>query len=85
MVNELRAIRGAQALGSISDQDLLDERGRELYGEFVRRTDMIRFGQYTRGWELKASASVGDSKWNLFPIPLSQLALNPNLTQNPGY
>jgi hypothetical protein len=85
LVNELRAIRGAQALGSISDQDLLDERARELYGEFVRRTDMIRFGQYTRGWELKASASVGDTKWNKFPIPLAQLALNPNLTQNPGY
>ena len=85
MVNQLRAIRGATALGSVTEQDILDERGRELYTEFWRRNDMIRFGQYTRNWEFKDPSAVGDTNKNLFPIPESQLILNPNLVQNPGY
>ena len=85
LVNELRVLRGATPLGNVSDQDLLDERGRELYAEFWRRNDMIRFGQYTRNWALKDPAAVGDTNLNLFPIPASQIILNPNLEQNPGY
>lgn len=85
MVNELRTIRGATPLGSVGESDLLDERGRELYVEFVRRTDMIRFGQFTRAWEFKAEASVGDSSKELYPIPNNALLSNPNLVQNPGY
>lgn len=85
MVNTLRTTRGASALNSVTEDDMLAERGRELYAEFWRRNDMIRFGQYTRNWELKASSEVGNSNRNLFPIPASQLILNPNLTQNPGY
>ena len=85
MVNQLRTLRNASALASVSEQDLLDERGRELYAEFWRRNDMIRFGQYTRNWEFKDPSAVGDVSKNVFPIPDSQLILNPNLVQNPGY
>ncbi len=85
MVNELRVIRGATPLGSVGEQELLDERGRELYAEFWRRNDLVRFGQFTADWELKASQHVNDNTRNLFPIPASQIILNPNLTQNPGY
>ena len=46
---------------------------------------MVRFGQFTRDWELKDPSAVGDTNLNLFPIPASQIILNPNLTQNPGY
>lgn len=84
-VNELRLIRGAAPLGGVTEQDLLDERGRELYAEFWRRQDLIRFGQYTRDWQLKDPAAVGDVNKNLFPIPSAQVLLNPNLEQNPGY
>ncbi|WP_299762630.1 RagB/SusD family nutrient uptake outer membrane protein [uncultured Dokdonia sp.] len=84
-VNELRIIRSASPLGSLTEQDMLDERGRELYEEIWRRNDLIRFGQFTRNWELKDPAFVGDESRNLFPIPADQLILNPNLTQNPGY
>lgn len=84
-VNELRLIRGAAPLGGVTEQDILDERGRELYTEFWRRNDMIRFGQFTRGWELKADNQIGNTDRNLYPIPASQIILNPNLTQNPGY
>ena len=85
LVNELRVIRGASPLGSVSESDLLDERGRELYVEAIRRTDMIRFGQFTRDWEFKNPESVGDATKNLFPIPTNALLSNPNLIQNDGY
>lgn len=85
MVNELRVLRGASPLGSVSESDLLDERGRELYQEIWRRNDMIRFGQYTRDWLFKDESLIGDESRNLFPIPPAQLLANPALVQNPGY
>lgn len=85
LVNELRTLRDATLLGSVSESDLLDERGRELYCEWWRRNDMIRFGQYTRQWEFKSDTETGNAARNLFPIPLPQLLANPNLVQNPGY
>ncbi len=85
LVNELRTIRGATPLGTVSEQDLLDERGRELFAEAWRRNDLIRFGQFTRDWIFKAPASINNDKWNLYPIPAAQLLANPALIQNPGY
>jgi hypothetical protein len=92
LVNELRAIRGAAALtgpmalvnpANVSDPTtLLAERGRELYWEVMRRTDLIRFGVFQKAWSLKPAS---DTKHLLFPIPPSALAANPNLTQNPDY
>ena len=85
MVNELRTARSATPLGSVTEADLADERARELSIEGVRRTDMIRFGQYLRDWEFKAPAQVGNTQRLLFPIPPQQLLANPSLVQNPGY
>jgi hypothetical protein len=83
IVNTLRAARGATPLASLTLDNLLDERGRELYYEGWRRQDLIRFGKYLNAWQEKA-ADNGPRNL-LFPIPSSQLAVNPNLTQNPGY
>ena len=85
MVNDLRDLRDASPLGSLSEQEMLDERGRELFTEFWRRNDLIRFGQYTRDWEFKDPAAVDNPDRELFPIPATQVILNPNLVQNPGY
>lgn len=85
MVNELRALRGASPLGNVGEAEMLAERGRELYVEFWRRNDLLRFGQYTRDWEFKDPASVGDATKNLYPIPINALLSNPNLVQNEGY
>lgn len=85
LVNELRTLRGATPQGSVDLDYILDERGRELYCEWWRRNDMIRFGQYTRQWEFKSDSETGNAARNLFPIPLPQLLANPNLVQNPGY
>lgn len=85
MVNDLRTLRTATPLASLNEQELLNERGRELYIEFWRRNDLIRFGQYTRDWEFKDPSAVGDTTKELFPIPTNALLSNPNLVQNPGY
>ena len=61
---------------------LLAERGRELYFQETRRTDLIRFGVYNKIWQYKPS---DDAHYNVFPIPQQALASNPNLVQNPGY
>jgi hypothetical protein len=83
IVNEIRAKRGATALGSLSTDALLEERGRELYWEGWRRNDLVRFGKFLNPFQEKPNQS-GDERL-LFPIPNEQLAVNPNLIQNPGY
>jgi hypothetical protein len=82
LVNLVRARSGATALGSVTLDVLLDERGRELYWEGYRRMDLIRFGKYLQAWQEKAAS---DPKVLIFPIPARTLAANPNLVQNPGY
>ncbi|MGI8636882.1 MAG: RagB/SusD family nutrient uptake outer membrane protein, partial [Segetibacter sp.] len=87
MVNDLRATRGAAPLTSMALVDasnvdapntLLAERGRELYWESFRRTDLIRFGVFLKPWGLKPN---DDPKNLVFPIPSQALAANPNLKQ----
>lgn len=83
IVNTIRTNRKATALSSVTLDDLLDERGRELYLEGWRRQDMIRFGKFLEPFQLKED--VSDPKYLLFAIPNQQIAVNPNLTPNPGY
>ncbi|RLD30603.1 MAG: RagB/SusD family nutrient uptake outer membrane protein, partial [Bacteroidetes bacterium] len=85
LVNELRTLRGATPLGNVGETEMLAERGRELYVEFWRRNDLLRFGKFTMDWEFKDPASVGDETKNLYPIPINALLSNPNLVQNEGY
>ena len=82
LVNELRAKRNAPALGSLDEAAMLDERGREMYWEGVRRIDQIRFGTFTSTWAEKSSTEAFRV---LYPIPALALASNPNLVQNDGY
>ncbi len=85
MVNELRVLRNATPIGAVTEQDMLEERGRELFAEGWRRQDLLRFNQFTDDWIFKAAGSVNNDTYKLFPIPASQLLANPNLVQNPGY
>jgi starch-binding outer membrane protein, SusD/RagB family len=82
LVNELRAMREATPLGALDEQELLDERGRELYIEGWRRNDQVRFGKFDDPFPLKTNT---DTFRDIFPIPQQALASNPNLVQNPGY
>lgn len=83
IVNNLRVNRGATALGSLTLDNLIDERAREMYLESWRRQDLIRFGKFLQPFQEKTD--VSDPKYLLFAIPNPQLAANPNLTRNPGY
>ena len=76
---------------SITLDDILSERGKELQWECTRRTDLIRFGKFTGGsylWPFKGGDVNGvatSAHLNLYPIPTNDLVLNPNLIQNTGY
>ncbi|HPT32924.1 MAG TPA: RagB/SusD family nutrient uptake outer membrane protein, partial [Prolixibacteraceae bacterium] len=96
-VNALRtrayggSIKGNIGSGDLTLDFIIDERGRELYWECVRRTDLIRFGKFSGSsyiWTWKGGVKDGaatDNKYNLFPLSSADIAANPNLKQNAGY
>ena len=90
-LNDVRARAGVGPETGLTAQKILDERARELYLELWRRQDLVRAGQFTTGdyvWQWKGGThdgkAVEDYK-NLYPIPTSDLMVNDNLEQNPGY
>lgn len=83
LVNAVRSRRGVADLTSVNLTQLLDERGRELYMEGHRRTDMVRFGVFNRPVEERPTQSEGYKV--VYPIPIRALSSNPNLKQNFGY
>jgi hypothetical protein len=68
----------------LTDQEMIDEWGREFIGENRRRTDLIRWGVFNKGswWDKKPD---GDNHTEIFPIGINTLNVNPQLKQNPGY
>ena len=92
-VNGLRVRAGASQISDVqlTLDFLLDERARELYWEGHRRTDLIRFGCLTdkKTWPFKNGITAGtaklDSKYNLYPLPATDISANSNLVQNPGF
>lgn len=90
LVNDLRTRAGAKSVASLSLDFLLAERGRELAWEAHRRTDLIRFGKFTKGynWAWKGNVKEGrdiEDYRVLFPISAADIVANPNLKQNTGY
>ncbi len=94
LVNALRTRANNPQAITVTDLTLdfiLDERSRELHWEAHRRQDLIRYGRFTGGnynWAWKGNATNGiaiPNHFDLYPIPASSLASNPNLTPNPGY
>ena len=95
-VNDIRERAYGDNSGDIAQAELdldfiLDERARELYWEGHRRTDLIRYDLLTGGdyiWAWKGGVAEGVAtaeKYNLMPIPASDLGANPTLTPTPGY
>lgn len=82
LVNQIRARAGIDPYTSLTAQNLLAERGREMFYENHRRNDLIRFGKFNDAWDFKPASAAFR---NIFPIPLQQLNANQNLRQNPGY
>lgn len=94
-INQLRARAFGDTSGNITQANLnldfiIDERGRELYWECHRRTDLIRFGQFSDSgvWQWKGGVPQGtttESFRDLMPLPATDLGINTNLEQNEGY
>jgi hypothetical protein len=79
-INPIRTRAGVDTWSGATLEDLLAERGRELYCEGHRRQDMIRFDTYKNAyWE---KAAHGNER-NTFPIPKWATDANPNLLINP--
>ena len=88
--NAVRERAGVAPVKALNANDLLDERARELALEGWRRSDLIRFGKFTEGynWSWKGGVKGGKdmpSHLALFPIPQSDRNSNSKLEQNPGY
>ena len=92
-VNQLRTRAG---VANVTETNLtagyiLNERARELYWECFRRTDLIRYNQFTSSayiWEWKGGVQEGRgvaAHFSIYPIPASDINANTNLTQNTGY
>lgn len=81
-VNEIRVRAEVTPFAALTLDNLLAERGREMFAELSRRQDLIRFGKFSDAWWEK---EVSTSIYNVFPIPQPQLDVNSTLVQNPGY
>ncbi len=94
-INALRDRAYGNTNGRIADAAMtsafiLDERARELFWEGTRRTDLIRYAQYSTAgiWQWKGNVQAGkvtEAFRDLYPLPASELVANPKLKQNAGY
>jgi hypothetical protein len=95
-VNKVRERAYGNTSGNISAGNLtldfiLDERGRELYWECHRRTDLVRFDKLTSAeyvWPWKGGVPEGAAtadKYRFFPLPTADVNANPNLVPTIGY
>lgn len=72
--------------------EICDEWSREFYFEGIRRTTLVRFNRFGGNtgynWDWKGGEPAGkdfEAYKNVYPIPLTQIQSNNNLTQNDGY
>ena len=84
LANRVRERAGATPYGAstLTLDELLDERARELVYEGWRRNDLIRFGKYETPWGVKTETNTAK---RIMPIPTQALQLNTLLVQNPSY
>jgi hypothetical protein len=81
-INEVRERVNLDPLPAVTIQDVWDERRAELALEEDRFFDLVRSGQAANVLRNKGYV---EGKNNVFPIPSTQMQLNTNLEQNPGY
>ena len=90
-MEELAERAGVEPTDYIDTDFLIAERARELMWEGHRRTDLIRYEVFNSArftWPYKGNSYQGTGfpeYMNIFAIPLTDLAANVDLEQNPGY
>ncbi len=85
LVNQIRRRAGLGDATSLTEEEFLAERGREMFQESIRRTDQIRFGTWGDAWWEKPAHN--DDYRNVMPIPEPQIlaTTDGSLTQHPDY
>ncbi|MFK5958626.1 MAG: RagB/SusD family nutrient uptake outer membrane protein [Lutibacter sp.] len=85
-INTLRTRAGLSLLVSVDLDIILNEKRKELCFEGQRRMDLLRNGMSLRrvGMPNVTESAFGANK-TVLPIPTTELDLNPNISQNPGY
>lgn len=77
-------------MSMMTNDNILEERSRELYGENIRRTDLCRHGKFAGGayvWNWKGGVQNGAATpehMKLYPIPTKVISFQ-GYKQNPGY
>jgi len=91
-INKVRKRAGATDIqGSVTIQTILDERARELAGEYTRFYDLKRTGKLSKAYLTETNPDVGayfnDDYYKVRPIPQSftDVIKNGAEYQNPGY
>ena len=91
-INKVRKRAGAKEIaGTVTIQKILDERARELAGEYTRFYDLKRTGMLTKAYLTAKNPDVGayfnDEYYKVRPIPQSftDVIKNGSDYQNPGY
>ncbi|SFM67204.1 Starch-binding associating with outer membrane [Chitinophaga sp. YR627] len=91
-VNKIRTRAGAIPVGSVNIQTILDERARELCGEYVRFYDLKRTKKLNKTYLMATNPDVGqyfiDNQHEVRPIPsafLNTLQEGGSYYQNPNY
>ncbi|MDX5422393.1 MAG: RagB/SusD family nutrient uptake outer membrane protein [Hymenobacteraceae bacterium] len=86
-INTIRNRAGLPDVSGLTNAEALDEillqRRFEFVGEGLRFMDLKRYDLTCE--RLGFCEDEGEAFRNLWPIPLQQIEVNPNLTQNPGY
>jgi hypothetical protein len=77
-VNPIRLRAGVEPYSACTLDQLLAERGREMFVEGHRRQDLIRFNKWQSSWWEK---DAHGPERNTFPIPQWAIDGNPNLGQ----
>jgi hypothetical protein len=84
LVNTIRARAGVEEWTGVTLEQILEERGRELFAEGHRRQDLIRFGLFNQPMWCKGDGTDkhdpgANAVENTFPIPQYAVDANPNL------
>lgn len=89
-VNKIRTRAGAKNLASVNLRSILDERGRELCGEYNRFFDLVRTGNLSKAYLEETHPNLAKffkPEYILKPIPQAYVDLIENGSEfvNPGY